>query len=50
MAAGKEEVTAGKSRICRSCVGHRWEARTDGHRVSFFLVEPGFDWIVQDRE
>ena len=40
----------GKSWVCRSYIGHRWEARTDGRRVGFFVVEPGFDWVVEDGE
>jgi len=46
----RPELAPGKSWVCRSYVGHRWEARTDGHRVGFFVVEPGFNWLVNGGE
>ena len=46
----RPELAPGKSWVCRSYVGHRWEARTDGRRVGFFVVEPGFNWLVMGGE
>ena len=46
----RPDLVPGQSWVCRSYVGHRWEARVDGHRVSFYVVEPGFDWDVENEQ
>ncbi len=47
---GYPDLAAGESSIRASYVGHRWEARIDGRRVGFYVVEPGLDWIVMDEK
>ena len=46
----RPDLVPGESWVCRSYVGHRWEARVDGRRVGFYVVEPGFDWDVQNEQ
>ena len=46
----RPDLVPGQSWVCRSYVGHRWEARVDGRRVSFYVVEPGFDWDVENEQ
>ena len=46
----RPDLVPGQSWVCRSYVGHRWEARVDGRRVGFYVVEPGFDWDVENEQ
>jgi hypothetical protein len=46
----RPDLAAGKSWVCQSFIGHRWEARIGDRPVGFYVVEPGFNWIVKDPE
>ena len=46
----RPDLAPGKSWVCGSFIGHRWEARIGDRPVGFYVVEPGFNWIVKDPE